>query len=643
MRHLSESKFPIVNSPTPAAPKNFLSRCIEALDGPQLYVFAGLLALVICFPVYFAGPQLDDHQHQQVLAGTYEYGSMSSWYTEFFTFADGKPASNLRKADDGISPWWTHPEFKCIFSRPLGALTHRWDDVLWRGNFPLMHLHTVLWYIAVIVTAGMFYRRIFPTGWGVVCAVLLFTIDDMHGVVVTWIASRNAMVSATLGMLCLLAHVRWRKEGGMVWAVLSPMLLLLALLAGESAVAIGAFVLAYALTLDTGSWRNRLLSVLPCALAGVGWFLVYRALKYGTAHSGLYSDPGSDLVGFLKSAWSRLPLFLGAPLGLLGSELWLFSSEQAQSVIELYCWIVLAILFWTVWPLLRRDAVLRFWGTSFVLAVLPTCTAFAMDRVLFLVSIASAAFVARWFELVLHPVEQGTTVAPPPIPMRTRISLAVFGFIAIGVSLPLFPWRIMSWNLHEYSMISTACSKPFESPKLPDQDVIILQLPDAMYAWHLKSIRREHGLALPRTSRILTTGVGPARLTRPDANTLVVGTPNGTIEHPMSKMWCALPAPFRPGDKIELSRMTVTILKLSPSGDILEFACKFPVPLEDPSLIWTRWEADQLVPLELPAIGETVELSATKLWADYSSRTLLDVLGVPPINRATVTRSGKKD
>ena len=63
--------------------------------------------------------------------------------------------------------------------------------------------------------------------------------------------------------------------------------------------------------------------------------------------------------------------------------------------------------------------------------------------------------------------------------------------------------------------------------------------------------------------------------------------------------------------------MTLTVTAVSAIGDPTEFSCRFSVPLEDSSLLWTRWEDDRLVPLELPAVGEGVELSATKVWNDY--------------------------
>ena len=62
--------------------------------------------------------------------------------------------------------------------------------------------------------------------------------------------------------MALSAHTRWRRAGGRAGALLAPGLLLLALLSAEAAIAVLAYWLAYAVFLDRGTWRGRLLSLL---------------------------------------------------------------------------------------------------------------------------------------------------------------------------------------------------------------------------------------------------------------------------------------------------------------------------------------------------------------------------------------------
>src|SRR5690606_34338726 len=106
-----------------------------------------------------------------------------------------------------------------------------------------------------------------------------------------------------------------RTEGA-AWAKwLSPLVLLVALLSGEGAIAICGYLLAYAIFLDRGSWRARAMSLLPCAALVVVWRVVYKALGYGVANSGLYFDPIGDPVGFLGALAERAPVLLFAQVG----------------------------------------------------------------------------------------------------------------------------------------------------------------------------------------------------------------------------------------------------------------------------------------------------------------------------------------
>lgn len=598
-------------------------------------VWACLAGAVLSIPALWGGLQLDDHHQMQILTGTFPFSVAPSWHTELFTFGDGIAEHNAAKRDAGIYPWWTNPGFKATFSRVLAAMTHALDYRLWPNSPALMHLHSILWYVAAIAMVGLFYRRVFPAAWGAGAAVLLFAIDDIHSVTVVWISNRNAIIAQVFAMGALISHIHGRQTGNLKWLALSPVLLLGGLLAGEAAVATGAFLLAYVLLLDGGPRRSRLLSLLPCAVVGVGWFLIYRKLGFGAAHSMAYVDPGADPKGFAVAVFQRVPVFLTSAFGAMGSELFLFASPWAQNLILIYCWVILLGLFWCVWPLIRRDRLLQFWGLCLVLTILPNCTAMVMDRVLIMVSVASAGFIARWGELLLSRSAAPAGFVPT---LLTRLGFWTYAFIAAAVSFPLFPLRIEAWTNHERSMNSTALSPVFDVPDLAEKDVFEFGMPDAMYAWHLGTIRGENQKVKPRSSRLLTTGLTACTLTRTDANTLTVAVPAGVLQQPMSQMWSDLKPASRPGDKIEMPRVTLTITAVAANGDPTEFVCRFPVPLEDRSLLWTRWENDRLVPLELPEVGKSVELAATKDWLDYSANMLLKPVGVTQADRAGIKK-----
>jgi hypothetical protein len=69
--------------------------------------------------------------------------------------------------------------------------------------------------------------------------------------------------------------------------------------------------------------------------------------------------------------------------------------------------------------------------------------------------------------------------------------------------------------------------------------------------------------------------------------------------------------PFRPGDEVVISDVRVRVRDVTGDGRPGEADFTFGVPLEDPSLVWTRLRAGgSLVPWSPPAVGESQVLPA---------------------------------
>ena len=63
--------------------------------------------------------------------------------------------------------------------------------------------------------------------------------------------------------------------------MLSALFLALSLFADEGGASTFAFILAYALVLEPGSFRNRALTVLPSVLVIIVWRTIYESLGFG--------------------------------------------------------------------------------------------------------------------------------------------------------------------------------------------------------------------------------------------------------------------------------------------------------------------------------------------------------------------------
>ena len=261
-----------------------------ALAHPFSPAAAAAIGMALCIPALWGGWQLDDLYHRWMFLGT-PVDAMAAWSSGgIFSFLDGNPERNRTLIDFGLVPWWTLEDLRLSFWRPLSVMTHRIDYLLWPDSATMMHLHSLLWYGGTAAAAALFYRRIFGVSAAAGLAALLYAVDDAHGLPAGWIANRNALVGAFFGLLVLILHDRWRREGWRAGAWLAPAALLFALLASESALGACAYLAAYALFIERGSGRSRLFSLLPCAFTALAWL----ACSAGTMRSLMYRPRASS-------------------------------------------------------------------------------------------------------------------------------------------------------------------------------------------------------------------------------------------------------------------------------------------------------------------------------------------------------------
>jgi hypothetical protein len=111
--------------------------------------------------------------------------------------------------------------------------------------------------------------------------------------------------------------------------------------------------------------------------------------------------------------------------------------------------------------------------------------------------------------------------------------------------------------------------------------------------------------------RVLATCFSDLHVIRLDATTLRVRPASGFLDNELLRMVRGLSRPFHPGDEVVLPDMRTRVREVTADGRPAEVDFTFPVPLEDPSLLWTRLRAGgALVSWSPPAVGETLRLPA---------------------------------
>jgi hypothetical protein len=570
----------------------------------------GASAWIVGIGVLLAAPSIDtglvadDYFHAVVLSGKHPIEGLPLRPLNLFDFAHGDPKNAQALMDSGLFAWSTDPELRLSFWRPLAAITHVIDYALWPSAPWAMHLHSLAWFALALAMAGAVYRRLLGATWVAGLATFLFAVDHAHGPAVGWLANRNAIIALALSLPAILFHDRWRRDGWRPGAWLAPLSLAAGLLAGESALAIGAYLVAHAIHLDRGSLRARVAALAPYGAVVVLWRIAYGAMGYGASGSGVYFDPAREPIAFVSALPERLPALLVGQLALPASDLASLVVFAPRSVAWLLLGttlIVLALVVLALTPTWRRDPMARFFATGLLLAAIPICATFPADRLLLFVGLGGMGLVAQLvasaeavFErraavamLVLHAL-----LAPPLLAVRSR-SMAT-------VNAPL--------DLADRTIPKSA--------DVTGKTVVLVNPPGDLFAAYVITTRIARGEPAPARVRVLSSGGSDVELTRVDDHALRVRPERGFLEHITERMLRSPKHPLTAGTRIDVAGMSATIASTLADGRPAEVIFRFDVPLDDPSLVFMRWTPRGYAPYTPPATtGATAMLPGQEFLA----------------------------
>jgi len=538
---------------------------------------------------------------------------------------DGNEELNRRALEEGRILWWTHPKLKLAFLRPVSSVTHWLDFRIWPNQFWLMHVQSLLWFAGAIVAAALLYRRLLVPAWVAGLAALLFAVDDAHGMPAVWLANRNANVGVLFGLIALIAHDRWRRDGWRPAAFVAPLALLLGLLAGEIALAAGGYLLAYALFLDTDNLRGRLASLVPGGLVGALWWVTYRVLGYGASGSGVYIDPGASPVEFAHAVIERAPMLFAGLWGI-PSGLGHFLSQSAAHVLWLVAVGLMVAVTILLLPILRRDRVARFFALGAVLSLVPACATFPDDRLLYFAGFGGMGLLAQF----LASVRQRAEWVPQSRFRRLPLQVACWAFVLIHLVFAPLGLAMTANTVRTFgSFIERAASSLPSDPAVTDQTALIVNTPTAFISFYGPLLQALKGHPIPNRTLILGSGIYPTTISRPASNVIAIrpdggylappGSPRPGHEasqaafhpvyfFPMLDHLYRDATPFKIGDRIGYGGSTVEVVDVTEGGRPVEVWVHFGVDLDDSSLRWLQWKGGVYVPFEPPAVGERVIL-----------------------------------
>ena len=556
------------------------------------------VAIGLALPSVRAGLCCDDYVVLGILSASDTMRDIYPSRLDIFNFFDGRPERMRRLLDVGLLPWWTFPEARVAFWRPVSALTHWLDSTAWRDVPGLMHMQSLLWFGALVVTVTLTYRRLIERTSAALVAALLYAVDAAHAAAVTTISGRNTILGALFGTLALLLHDRWRRTGWRAGVMLAPACLALGLLSSEGAVAIGGYLVAHSVFLDGGGWRRRLLALLPHAVVVAAWQVLYTGLGYGVLGAAPgYLNPLRERLQFAGALAKNGPILLAAQWTGPPSETFPTLSPGGAALRWVGAMLILIVIGAMLAPLLRRDPVARFWALGQTLAVVPICAAVPHDRYLFFVGLGAMGLLAQ-FACSLLDRESWRTHG-----RRWRWPAALVACVLMVLHLVVSPIRLaQSATRASDAWLERASDSIPTDPVVRHQLVVIVNVANPLtvpYSFFIKTVK---GQPIPAHTRVLSSGDGPVSVYREDARTIRIRW-QGRQDHMFFR---AKEQPMAPRERIRLTGTEIAVTALTEDGWPTEATFCFDQNLDDPELRWLRWESGSFVGFRPPAVGETI-------------------------------------
>lgn len=597
-----------------------LPQMAQALRHPRLPLMVALVAVAVTLPSLWQGLVADDFMHRHLLLTR----PLSALLRGMFTFVHPDPmlAPMGLSVEAGSLPWWTVDGLRLAFFRPLSVLTHWLDIRLWPETGAMMHLQSLLWYGGACWLAALIYRRLMGREIAAGLAALLFAVDSLHIGSVAWLANRNILIALAFGLLCLLAHDRWRRDGWRPGAWIGPLMLLLALLAAEASMAIGAYLFAYLLFVDPAPWRQRLAALAPTALTGLLWAIVYKQAGYGSWGSGFYTDPISAPVDFAAAVLERGPvLLLGQWIGQLPAA-YNFLSAPAALIFWLLTMLLLAALFVILLSLLRRERTARFWMVGMVLAIVPACSIGVLSgRLLIFASLGAMGLIGAFIPAALDTTDVGPGRRGRMIGRRFAQTMLVLHLI---LPLLLIPITVRAMDQTQ-RVIDSVTNAGIENAG--PGGLVIVNAPSPFHFIYLPSQRALSGQPIPQPLRILAPGDSAVEITGVNAQTFRVRPVHGYLASPgtgagnsggrpplhvvymyqyLAEFFRSDTVPMTLGQEVQLNDAHFKIVELTPDGRPWTVEVRFE-PAAGAARSWVQWDwqSSRYLPFTPPAAGES--------------------------------------
>jgi hypothetical protein len=575
-----------------------------------------VLAIAVTIPALTTGIFVDDYYHRMVMLDLFPSAQSSNDASLFglFSFLDGNAERTINLIEQGVLPWWTLPEIKYTFFRPLSELSIYLDYQLWPNSFLLMHAQSSFWFALLALTCTAFFYFITPDKKIALLASLFFVLDGTHGLSIAWLAARNALLAAAFGMLSLYCLAKYLKFASLNYYLGSLLFLLASLAAGEIGLSTCAFIVVYVYFFGQVNLKEKIITALPFVILSLCWVMLRSYLDFGAYGSGAYRDPFQEPISFFINFLENInlvyfALWTGVPVEILSL---LSSGKNIEAVLLFLCLNgFLLLLFLPFWINNKRA---HFYLFAMLFASIPVSAGEIQSRVLIFVSIPALAFCAEclmgFWKARKDFVQQA---AFGKVINRVWLTLLyIFSGLCLFAHLLVAPVILMKSQTLLADMINPILNQPVKSfqvsENFQEKVLVLVDPPLATAMGYFPVIRRVEGELNARNTYLLSSGLGGVSIKRIDDYTLELEPERGFLAEPMDRVMRSDKFLYQPGDIVSLSDVTITIVELNKKNYPQKVWFRFNEKLESDLYDFRCWnshsDGGQLVHCQLPVAGE---------------------------------------
>jgi hypothetical protein len=586
-------------------PERVITRVLRWFEQPRLARRLALIAVLLSSTCLFTGFYLDDYIGRYVYSDLPGAKHLYKLLAGGYGIATGNPAENLWQVEQGWAPWWIYDHLLIRLFRPFGELSHHLDAWLWPRSAALQHLHSLLWLALLVWATTRMYRVAHGALIGGIAATL-FAFDHTHGFVVGYICNRHALITACLGILALGEYLRSRAQPSLRRSAVAVALYTLAMISGESTIAIGGYVFAHLVFVETGSWWRRALTFAPYALITVGFRVGYSLAGYGASGSGMYVDPVRQPLSFLGVFLERTPVLILGQFLFPPAEAYVVASPVMAGVILATAFVMVVVLVCTLLPLLRDNRMARFWAAGALLSLIPAASTYPHNRQLLFTSFGAMALIAQLFQL--HIIELGNKAHTLLLKISREFGGGLmFAHLVISpLAMPISTLGVLLANALHHAPQSIG-------DEVGGRDLVFITAPDYFAVKLVQLDRRIEHKPLPRRIRALAFGYETVTVHRTDARTLELDYAGGILSLPFLELYRDRHIPMQVGQQVELQGLRIEVLQTTSDGRVSKARFAFDADLDSPSFRFYYWRDGGFEPFIPPPIGRQVIMPRASL------------------------------